>query len=117
MGNKNMINAETDISASFKNQDGNIFTFFIDKNFTAFQGHFPENPLLPGIVHIEIALFCLKKLLNKNDAALKEVKKAKFIKPILPDTAICAVITENGEYFNITIKDDKETYSQISIAV
>ena len=112
-----MTNAETDISASFKNRTGNIFIFFIDKNFTAFQGHFPENPLLPGVIQIEISLFCVKKLLNKNDAVLKEVKKAKFVKPILPDTEICAVITENGENFNITIKNDKETYSQISVAV
>ena len=111
-----MTNVTADIAAAFKNQTDNVFAFYIDKNFTAFQGHFPGNPLLPGIVQIEIALFCARKLLNKNSAALKEVKKAKFVKPILPETAVYAVIAESGEFFNVTIKDDKETFSQISIA-
>jgi len=117
MGDKNMKNIQSCIAESFKNQTDNIFKFYIDKNFTAFEGHFPGNPLLPGIVQMEIALFCVKKLLNNNDAVLKEAKKVKFSKPILPDTFIDVVVTGAGESFNITIKNDKETYSQISIVV
>ncbi|MDR1696577.1 MAG: hypothetical protein LBR69_08150 [Endomicrobium sp.] len=112
-----MKNVNGCIADSFKSRNGGVFEFFIDKDFTAFQGHFPDNPVLPGIVQIEIALFCVKNFLNKNDAVLKEVKKVKFVKPVLPDAAIAAVLTESGGFYNITIKNDKEIYSQISIAI
>jgi 3-hydroxyacyl-[acyl-carrier-protein] dehydratase len=111
-----MINVLQAIKESFKKREENSFTFFIDKAFPAFEGHFPGTPLLPAIVQIEIALFCIKRILNKN-ASVSEIKKAKFVRPVPPDTEISVTVSENAGYYSITIKDEKETYSQMSVSV
>jgi 3-hydroxyacyl-[acyl-carrier-protein] dehydratase len=112
VGEKDMINISQAVGESFKKREGDVFTFFIDKNFPAFEGHFPGAPLLPGIVQIEIALFCVKQILNK-DASVSEIKKAKFIKPILPDTEIHISINENAGSYSVSIKSINEIYSQM----
>ena len=104
------------IKSSFIKNENNTFSFFIDKTFPAFEGHFPGAPLLPGIVQIEIVLFCIELILNKN-VSVSEIKKAKFIKPVPPDSEIYVLVTANAGHYNITIKDNKETYSQMSVAI
>ena len=112
-----MIKVSHAIKTSFKKREGTVFTFFIDKNFPAFEGHFPGMPLLPAIAQIEIALFCIRDILNKNVSIL-EIKKSKFIKPVLADSEISVLISENtAACCHITIKDEKNIYSQISILV
>ncbi|AKL98320.1 hypothetical protein [Endomicrobium proavitum] len=112
-----MTRVKEDIKKSFENYENLIFTFFIKENFCAFQGHFPHRPLLPGIVQIEMAMFCINKLLNRENVVLKGVKKIKFIKPILPNSRIFIAVAQTGESFKIIIKDEKEIYSQMNIEV
>ncbi|MCL2335351.1 MAG: hypothetical protein FWC57_04740, partial [Endomicrobia bacterium] len=81
-----------------------------------FKGHFPRYPLLPGIVQIEIALFCISMRLNK-EAKLAEIVKTKFIKPALPDTELCVSLSGTGEIFDITVKDANEIYSHMRLRV
>jgi len=52
------------------------------------QGHFPENPILPGVIMIETAaqvggLLLVNKKDDK-DAMLSSVNNFKFIKPVTP---------------------------------
>ncbi|MDR1195076.1 MAG: hypothetical protein LBL00_01195 [Endomicrobium sp.] len=108
-----MKTVKEDITNSFEGRDGDNFIFDIKKDFTAFKGHFPGRPLLPGIVQIEIALFCAKKILNDDTIKLKEVIKVKFIKPVLPQTRLFVNAQAAGNKFKILIKDKNETYSQI----
>ena len=111
-----MITVDQAIRSSFIKNENNIFSFFIDKNFPAFEGHFPQAPLLPGIAQIEIALFCIARILGKR-VCVSKIKKSKFVKPILPDTEIYVSVTKGPEYYDIMIKDDKGTYSQIALIV
>ncbi|MDR1942235.1 MAG: hypothetical protein LBQ47_07895 [Endomicrobium sp.] len=115
-----MKNVKTDITGAFSEMRGGDFIFKIGKDFIAFKGHFPDEPLLPGIVQIEIAAFCARKLLNNADAKLKCADKVKFIKPVRPDTEIiCRIellsLNADEAVFKAAIKDDKETYSQITL--
>lgn len=116
MGEKNIIKVPQALKRALKKRENAVFTFFIDKDFPAFKGHFPQAPLLPGIVQTEIALFCIKQMINK-DISVCEIKKAKFVKPILPDSEIFVSVNENGENYSVVIKDAKDIHSQISMRI
>jgi 3-hydroxymyristoyl/3-hydroxydecanoyl-(acyl carrier protein) dehydratase len=108
-----------DLDQSFIEFKDRNFYFFIDKNFTAFKGHFPSYPILPGIVQIQMALLCIKKLLNTNDVVLKEIRKIKFIKPILPKTKVIVTLSQDQNKFSATIKNgtEEEIFSQLWLTI
>ncbi len=79
------------------------------KNVTAnepqFTGHFPENPIMPGVLMIEAlaqasGLFCYNRLLSKEEIANRHmffatINNVKFKKPVVPgDTLKLEVILD-----------------------
>lgn len=56
-------------------------------NDPTFSGHFPTRPILPGVFQIEIARFAAE-LAAKQPLRLREVTKAKFLRPIIPDETV-----------------------------
>ena len=52
-----------------------------------FDGHFPDNPILPGAFHVWIAYLLLAKLYGL-EGKLASVQKAKFRKLLLPRDTI-----------------------------
>ncbi|MDR2772986.1 MAG: hypothetical protein LBB93_05920 [Elusimicrobiota bacterium] len=109
------MNVDNDIEKSFVGSKDGIFSFYIDKNFCAFKGHFPTYPILPGIVHIEIVLFCIRKMLAKPNINIKEIKKIKFIKPIPPATQVCVEIARTQNKINAVLKNENDVFSQIQL--
>jgi len=110
---------EKDIAGSFLEQNGKDFVFNIKKDFVAFKGHFPGQPLLPGIVQIEIALFCIRKFLNDKNINISEISKVKFVKPVLPNTQITVSLEIMNETCKAIIKDARkagETYSHMQLS-
>ena len=64
--------------------DGTIgFEFEFGPEEPTFQGHFPGNPLLPGIFQIEMTRAAAEWTLAR-PLELREVGKAKFQRPIWP---------------------------------
>ena len=59
----------------------------IPPNFLGFQGHFPNQPILPGFLHLQLALAVLR-LGVREMGSLAGVPVAKFHQPILPGTRI-----------------------------
>jgi 3-hydroxymyristoyl/3-hydroxydecanoyl-(acyl carrier protein) dehydratase len=112
-----MKSIKQDINKSFIKQNGAEFSFFLDKDFIAFKGHFPRYPLLPGIVQIDMVLFCIRKLLNRDTAEIKEIRKVKFAKPILPKSQVDISITANDLKFNALVKCENIMRSQISLEI
>lgn len=51
---------------------------FSDENHPIFKAHFPDNPILPGFLQIDIS----QKLFNLK---LQKIKKAKFINIVKPN--------------------------------
>jgi len=113
-----MMTVEKDIAGSFLEQNGKDFVFNIKKDFVAFKGHFPGQPLLPGIVQIELALFCIRKFLNDKNINISEISKVKFVKPVLPDTQITVSLEIINETCKAVIKDARkagEIYSHMQL--
>ena len=64
-----------------------IFEFRFPANDPVFTGHFPGNPILPGVFQLELTRLCAETVL-KSQLFLREVSKAKFRQPISPAETI-----------------------------
>ena len=93
-GEREMIEGEVPISG--KDLEGMWVnaTFFTRPDLSIFAGHFPGNPILPGVVQVEMmgqaACFLVTKLFSNPSkinlqVALMGVSNAKFRKPITPN--------------------------------
>ena len=71
-----------------------VFSF--KKELDLFRGHFPENPILPGIVQIEMVKYALEKSFD-TCLSIKSVKKTKFSSLIHPGEIVYLDITMNKE--------------------
>jgi len=56
-----------------------LFTF--PHEFIGFRGHFPGNPILPGLCEIQAVMVMLQER-KKSEANIREISMAKFISPI-----------------------------------
>ena len=77
-----------------KGKVGESFRTFYDSEYF-FEGHFPENPIVPGVVIIEAmaqtaGVVVSENLVNNNDQSVlfMSINKAKFRKPVLPNYKI-----------------------------
>lgn len=53
----------------------------------AFAGHFPENPVVPGVVLLDAALHAIRSASAATDAACR-IGAAKFLRPVRPGETI-----------------------------
>ncbi|MCP3940725.1 MAG: hypothetical protein GY710_04490 [Desulfobacteraceae bacterium] len=61
--------------------------FCFSRDLKLFDGHFPKNPILPGIVQIEMVKFIVEQ--NLGDRFLiRSIKKTKFTNLIHPEVPI-----------------------------
>ena len=77
-----------------KGKIGESFRTFEETEYF-FEGHFPDNPIVPGVVIIEAmaqtaGVVVSENLINKNDKSVlfMSINKAKFRKPVLPNYKI-----------------------------
>ena len=85
---------QSELSISRDNEGRIIGKFRFDNRLSLFQGHFPGNPILPGIFQIEMVRYCLEKYL-KTSFHLSMVRKTKFSSLIHPDVVVSIEITIN----------------------
>ena len=62
-------------------------SFVFTGTFAGFDGHFPGNPVVPGIAQIYAAMITLG-----GSMALSEVRRCKFMRPVLPDEAVAVTV-------------------------
>ena len=96
--------------------DGENFTasLSLPGELAVFEGHFPGNPILPGVAYIFIAEKLAGRFVGE-DLMLKELKKTKFFAPTLPRTHLEAagsvkkdVANEKLLHLQITFSDDEK---------
>lgn len=78
-------------------KDGTSLTarFLFPPEFIGFQGHFPQQKVLPGACQIQCALTVIEKGLGMR-VALREIVLAKFVAPVLPDQEVSCVVSDSG---------------------
>jgi len=83
--------------------DATSVSYRVPANHPAFQGHFPGNPVLPGVVQIRLFLLSAKRLTGK-EWELGEVKRAKFLRPVLPGQTVTVKMTAKaGDIFEFAL--------------
>ncbi|MDC1054620.1 3-hydroxyacyl-ACP dehydratase FabZ [Alphaproteobacteria bacterium] len=77
-----------------KGKIGESFRTFNESEYF-FEGHFPDNPIVPGVVIVEAmaqtaGVVVSENLINTNDQSVlfMSINKAKFRKPVLPNYKI-----------------------------
>lgn len=66
--------------------DGVTVDFLVAADSPAFDGHFPGNPILPGVVQIHWAMHFANELLDFDINRFESIKNLKFKQPIEPKT-------------------------------
>jgi 3-hydroxyacyl-[acyl-carrier-protein] dehydratase len=64
-----------------------VASFLFSKDQEVFGGHFPGNPVLPGVFHVEMVRFALE-VGRQRRFRLARIDKCKFMKPVCPGQTV-----------------------------
>ena len=67
------------------------FHWIVPAEHPAFDGHFPGNPIVPGVVLLDRAILFAEELIGKSGLNW-QVGNAKFFSPVLPEGALTFVL-------------------------
>ncbi|MFA6103843.1 MAG: hypothetical protein WCV67_11455 [Victivallaceae bacterium] len=87
------------VKSCSQNEQGDIVaTFNFPSGSRIFDGHFPGNPILPGICQLEAVKYMLERTRGCK-CRLQQASGIKFFQPILPGQEFTLVIncTDNGD--------------------
>ena len=71
------------------------YSFIIKKNHPALRGHFPNNPIVPGVVILDEVIRIIEKI--KPDFIIKKLLTVKFLQPLLPEQDVNVEINQKTE--------------------
>lgn len=72
------------IASKSVTENGATFTVMLDANHRVFDGHFPGNPVLPGVMSMLIVRKCAEDILGIK-THFGAVKEIKYLQTIIPD--------------------------------
>ncbi|WP_428195219.1 3-hydroxyacyl-ACP dehydratase [Aliivibrio kagoshimensis] len=78
------IDAQSDVASAMKKGKGVILTLHIDDDIVDFKGHFPQQPILPGVTQIDWAIYYAAGLLGA-PTQFMGMEVIKFQNAILPN--------------------------------
>ncbi len=89
-------------------------------NFIGFQGHFPNNPVLPGVVMIKV-MIKMYEIFKKKPYVLSQIKQTKFMGPVFANDVVLFTqnTTQEKDEIKLTgkiLKSDK-IISKISLVL
>lgn len=91
--------------------------FIFPPTFVGFDGHFPDRPILPGIVQVQAGVLTAEE----GDMMLQKVVKAKFSRVVSPDErmVVKAENQQKGETIlsTIIISVGEETAATMTLAL
>ena len=67
------------------------FNWIVPAEHPAFAGHFPGNPIVPGVVLLDRAILFAEELIGKSGLNW-QVGNAKFFSPVRPEEALTFVL-------------------------
>jgi len=95
-------------------------TLRFDPDLPLFKGHFPGVPMLPGVMQIEIVRLMLEQAGN-HPLRVIQIKKNKFLKPIVPGDHISVEIDSccNADIISATarLSVEEETAGKLKMTL
>lgn len=70
----------------------------VSLNETYFQGHFPDNPVMPGVLLIEAMVEAAQLMWNQPSLTLTKVKRGRFREMVRPGMRITINIIAKDKY-------------------
>ncbi|MFA8451725.1 MAG: hypothetical protein ACEPOW_13610 [Bacteroidales bacterium] len=95
-----------------------IFDIAINPEHKVFEGHFPDMPILPGVLHLEFIRDLMCKELGKK-LLFQNIKDIKYLSPINPiETPNIQIVIEHFPVdccysLNAIVKWDKKTFVKL----
>jgi len=92
------------------------YSFTIPETHPSLKGHFPNNPIVPGVVILDEVVNIVKKL--KPAFTLTAIPMVKFIHPLLAEQQVSVEIKEKSETsisFNCSYNSIKLVTGQLSL--
>lgn len=95
-------NAFVGLDPDIDSQPG-VAHFVFDEKLDFFSGHFPDEPILPGVFQIEMVRVTLEKMLNET-LRIHSVKSAKFMKKVTPSEKLSVAVNRFDKDGKIQVK-------------
>ncbi|MGB2809013.1 MAG: hypothetical protein WBC22_14815 [Sedimentisphaerales bacterium] len=96
------------IESAQKTEGGWEKTYIFPSDFLGFQGHFPENPILPAVIQIMMAREAVAEQMGQEFDVTK-LSRAKYMKVITPGIPVTVIWTIKEQPGSITCKCTLET--------
>lgn len=91
-------------------------SFTISSSHPALEGHFPNNPIVPGVVILDEVITIIKAL--KPDLTVTNISMVKFLHPLLADQQVKVELTEKSDTsisFNCFCDNSKLVTGQLTL--
>jgi len=107
---------ERHVRANSAAEDSFTAEFLFPASFTGFDGHFPEQPVLPGLCLIQAVLAAAEKALERK-LELTEIVLAKFIAVSQPEETLTAVCKADEDMLRAEISRGSDRVAEIRLRV
>lgn len=111
---------KTEINNQLKNfsveGDSATAEIYFPKTFSGFQGHFPDQPILPGVCQISLALVVAERM-REIRLALSEVINTKFVAMAVPDQLILVECRIAGELLYATLSSNGDRIAELKLRI
>ena len=104
------------IHTAFTKEDSFSAEFCFPASFSGFDGHFPDQPVLPGVCLVEAVLVAAEQALDQK-LELTEIVLAKFFSVSQPDETLTAVCRVNEEMIRTKIWRGEDRVAEIRLKV
>ena len=71
------------INSKTEEEGNTIFKILLNSNAEVYNGHFPENPVSPGVCNIQMIVECASLLVSA-ELTIKKIKRCRFLNVIRP---------------------------------
>lgn len=87
-----------------------------DSGFTGFQGHFPQQPVLPGMCLLEVVRILAERLRGES-LRMQELVVAKFFSIVQPDQTIQVDCRVDGDTVQAHVTTGEQRIAQVKMKV